>query len=145
MAADNKFLLLNKSKDTLEEMVKFIQSIRNSDENDDSEYRLVTYEMEIKPYGKYWGLESMFRRSILDDLWYWIKEKNRQDLLKDLIPIIHYEHKDEVELADPNGGASDDLFDAFSGEMYEAGIVFDGVLPMTEIVKYFCYIKRQEG
>lgn len=139
MGMDNKFVVLDKSKDKVESLKKFIEEIKESDANNTSDYRIATYEMQIKQYGNYWGLESEFRNTCLLDLEYWLKLKNKESIVKNSIIIINYDYSDYATmynfLKDDTG---ENLFDIFDNIICEAGTIFKDEIPIDKLMEYFC-------
>lgn len=138
MGMDNKFLLLSSEKACLEELVDFIDLIKDSDANDNSEHRLCTYKFNIAGYGNYWGLEGTFRNSDPSDLWYWLDFYGRTELLAGTYFLIRYQDDDFVELVHPGSDRSpDDIMDLETYDLMEAGEQLEGVLDMQLIRHYF--------
>lgn len=138
MGMDNKFVVLDKSKEQLKALWEFIENVKESDENQDSEYRMSTYEFEIKPYGEYWGLEGEFRNTTLNDLNYWLRTKGKTDIVKDSLVVINYENSDFAVLytfADKSYGEA--LFDVFDKALCEEGYGYIDLLPMDLLREYF--------
>lgn len=136
---DNKFVVLDKSKENLERLQKFILNIENSDENKDSLYRIVTYDFKIKKYGEYWGLESEFRNTVLSDLEHWLIEKEMVDIVKDSLVVIWYNYDDYATLYKIVGDDyGESLFDVFDGTLCKEGYKYKNLLPMNNLLEYFC-------
>lgn len=139
MGMDNRLLVLDKSKEKVEQLRAFFIEITNRDDNYNSEYKLSTYDIDIVQYGDYWGLETELRNSGLVDLEYWLETKDKKDIVKDSLAIINYENSDyAVMYRFFDDEYSEQLFDIFDNTMCEEGKVYEEVLPMDNIRRYFC-------
>lgn len=141
MGMDNKFVVLDKSREKLEALHKFIEDVKNSSENNDSEYRISTYGFEVRQYGEYWGLEGEFRNTVLSDLEYWLELRGQEDIVKDSLVVINYENSDFAVLYTfIKNDCGESLFDVYDGTLCEEGYEYEDILPMDLLKKYFLHI-----
>lgn len=139
MGMDNKFVVLDKSKEKLEALHRFVLEVKESAENENSEYKITTYDFEIRPYGECWGLEGEFRNTILSDFEHWVIAKGQTDIVKDSIVVVNYENSDYAVLYTMVGdGCGESLFGIYDGALCEEGYKYQDLLPMKELKEYFC-------
>lgn len=140
MSQYTKYVFLSRDKTCLSNFESFLMDIDNSES---SQHRIVVYDGETKyaQYGVFYGLEMGFSNVYIEDINFWIEEKDRADFL-DVIMVALYDHMEHTVIYNPNRGIEVPLFEAYNGENVLEDTRGISDLPLQELKQHFCYELR---
>lgn len=140
MGMESKFVILDKSKDAVEALQRFIEESWYNERCVTPDKSLKTHSVRVKQYNDLWGLEGVFRNCTLQELEYWLTLEDKKGIVENSLIVIVYEGSDFAVLynffSDVDGTALFDIYE--KNRLCGAGYAYKDYLPMNKLREYFC-------